>query len=86
MWLNKYNLTYRDAVGGLFKVPLEAIEKLLDYQREHSGKLDIAVIQTNSYKGPIWHNTKEGWEFWYRVIVEKDSELFYSKYPKEKIE
>ena len=80
-------VTKQDLIGDLENFPIEVVEKMLDYQYKQIGKKDISVFQYSrcSYarcEGFNWENTIEGHEFWRRVIICKEFDVFFELYPK----
>jgi len=74
--------------GELEGFPKEIIAHMLDCQEEQNRPRDVTVFERNiieggSGKGFTWDKTQEGWNFWYKVIREKDFNLFFERYPKK---
>ena len=74
--------------GDLIGFPKEVIARMLDYQEEQVNPRDISVFERDRTAGQYvegfaWHKTKEGKNFWYEVIINKDFNLFFEKYPKQ---
>lgn len=73
--------------GEIADFPEEVVEMMLDYQESHRGKRDVSVFENNRFnyfKGFDWSETIEGQYFWNRVIMDKNFDLFFSRYPKKK--
>lgn len=73
--------------GELKGFPSEIVEKMLEYQIQQRNEKDVSVLEENKYEGKreggfYWKDTPEGILFWEKVIVEKDFNLFFEKYPK----
>lgn len=68
---------------GLKGFPKEVVEKMLDRQEEQGDERDISVFERNKISGFGWRQTIEGYDFWKRVIIYKNFDLFFSKYPKQ---
>lgn len=74
--------------GELTGFPKEIIARMLECQEEQGTKRDVTVFEKHkSYSlgagGFTWVETKErGW-FWSKVILKKDFDLFFEKYPKK---
>lgn len=66
--------------------PEEVIEKMLDYQEEQNGFRKKSVFKNNIFGGFVWRSTPECHSFWHQVIVNKNFELFFEKYPKKTTE
>ncbi len=74
--------------GNLEGFPKEIIAKMLDYQQEQGNARDVSVFErqcdaTQYIKGFEWGDTQEGWDFWHKVITNKDFTSFFEKYPKQ---
>ena len=76
--------------GDLKGFPKEIIAKMLDYQEEQGNPRDVSVFEEDfwvpmSIKGFDWDNTKDGFDFWEQVILERNFDLFFKKYPKQDV-
>lgn len=65
--------------------PKQVIEAMLIEQERQIGYRDISVFierpSASSYgNGFDWHTTKQGNEFWFKVIMDNDFELFFKEY------
>lgn len=74
--------------GDLIGFPKEIITRMLDYQEEQGNPRDVFVFEkqcdaTQYIKGFEWSDTQEGWDFWHKVITNKDFDVFFEKYPKQ---
>jgi hypothetical protein len=74
--------------GRLEGFPSEVVEKMLERQVEQGNKRDVGVFEKFKWADDIfggfhWANTKEGDDFWQKVIAYKDFALFFSRYPKK---
>ena len=74
--------------GNLKRFPKEIISRMLDCQEEQGNPRDVSIFEnrvtSEQYnKGFAWDETKEGYNFWYDVINNKDFNLFFEKYPKQ---
>jgi hypothetical protein len=74
--------------GQLEGFPREVVEKMLERQVEQGNKRDVKLFESfaerSKYVGGFkWHGTREGQEFWGKVIVRRDFDLFFERYPKE---
>ena len=74
--------------GDLTGFPMEVVEMLLLRQEEQGNRRDIKVfeksIRANSMQGGItWSNTFEGYEFWSKIINNKDFSSFFKTSPRE---
>ena len=84
----KFDLENYIPKGDLKGFPKEIIARMLNYQEEQWGKIDISVFEKDRTageptKGFVWSKTKEGYDFWNEVIRFKNFALFFEKYPKK---
>ena len=73
--------------GELANFPIEVIERMLDCQVEQGNPRDVKIFQENidatlEEGGFDWYGTKEELNFWCNVIIDKQFDLFFEKYPK----
>lgn len=83
----EYKVTEKDLIGDIKDFPIEVVQKMVDYQVEQGNEAYVTVFQTDrlEYRGHggfNWDKTKEGLDFWHKVIEHKDFNLFFHKYPK----
>ena len=83
---NKYNLTEKDLKGDIKDFPLSIVIRMLEEQEKQRNESDITVFQKHKYYSKIsggfdWYVTEKGETFWYKVINDKDFDLFFEKYP-----
>ena len=64
--------------------PEEIINAMLDEQERQGDDRDIEVFRDSIWNGFIFGCSKEGHEFWNKVISNKDFDVFFEKYPKDK--
>jgi hypothetical protein len=72
--------------GDIEGFPQEVVWKMLDRQDEQGNKRDITIFERDrqsgsSLPGFVWDNTFERAVFWAEVIIERNFELFFEKYP-----
>ena len=79
-FLNKYNLTEEDLVGGIRGFPLQIVEVMLDKQRAVTNKIDISEFQRNKASGFRWSETPEGVSFWWDVIGNRNFKKFFIEF------
>ena len=77
--------------GYLEGFPHEVVNRMLEEQERQGNKRDVSVFEYNisspkEIGGFDWNATKEGGEFWDRVILDKDFNLFFEEYPKYNLE
>lgn len=75
-------ITKKDLVGEIEGFPTEVVEKMLDRQYEQKGIRDITHFQRSNMAGFEWYKSIEGHIFWQKVILERDFNRFFAKYPK----
>lgn len=68
--------------GELKGFPREVVEKMLERQVEQGYERDLIVFEECEYDGFVWGKSIEKHYFWCKVILEKDFNLFFEKYPK----
>jgi hypothetical protein len=84
----EFNLENYVPKGELTGFPKEIIARMLECQEEQWNKRDVTVFEKNILAflrvgGFYWEKTKEGYDFWYDVISNKNFNLFFEKYPKK---
>ena len=78
-----YKVTEKDLIGDIKDFPIEVVQKMVDEQVNQGNPADVSVFQKQKYGGFDWFKTTDGEDFWGRVIVDKNFDLFFDKYPKE---
>jgi len=73
--------------GNIEGFPKGIISLMLDYQEEQGNPRDVSVFERRAVarqpdKGFEWDYTQEGWDFWHKVINNKNFNFFFEKYPK----
>src|SRR5574343_746133 len=86
--MKKEELENYEPKGQLEGFPKEIIAKMLDYQEKQGYPRDVSVFEEKIYagmdqKGFGWKHTKDGLAFWEQVILQRDFNLFFEKYPKQ---
>lgn len=79
----RYIVKKSDLIGDIRNFPLEIVQKMVDYQIIQDSFCDMTIFQENVFDGFYWNNTLEGPNFWEMVIVKKNFDRFFEKYPKE---
>lgn len=74
--------------GDLIGFPKEIIARMLDCQEEQGNLRDVSIFESSKSTdlepgGFDWHRTKEKGSFWYKVIDDKNFDIFFEKYPKQ---
>lgn len=69
--------------GEIDGYPVDVIELALCRGLSQGFTLEevVAQLQRSRYGGFTWIDTPEGEDFWSRVMVEEDFDLFYERYP-----
>jgi hypothetical protein len=85
--MTKLNDKYKPK-GELEGFPLEVINRMIECQIEQGNKHSVFAFESDSCSGKseggfIWSGSKEGRDFWGRVIGLRDFDYFFSIYPKE---
>lgn len=76
-------ITGKDLIGDIKGFPIEVVEKMIERQVEQGDKADVDVFQYTATGGFFWDETTEGCGFWSEVIINKNFDLFFEKYPKK---
>lgn len=69
--------------GQLKGFPKEIIARMLECQEEQRNTRDISLFEGCRVIGFAWVDTKEKQNFWREVIMDKNFDLFFEKYPKQ---
>lgn len=69
--------------GAIDGYPIDVIELALcrGLSQRHTLEEVVAELQRSRFGGFTWIDTPEGDAFWRRVMVEKEFDLFYERYP-----
>ncbi len=73
--------------GQLKGFPKEVVEKMLERQVEQGNPRSVEVFEricASDTSGFVWGKSPEGIMFWGSVIFDKNFDLFFKKYPKQK--
>ena len=88
--VKQFLVTSSEYKGELKGFPKEVVERMLDCQVEQGNERDITVFEedrlagyTEGRGGMKWTKTTENLNFWDNVIVKRNFNLFFDKYPKE---
>ena len=84
----EFNLENYEPKGDLIGFPKEIIARMLDCQEEQGNPRDVNIFESRKSidlepGGFDWNKTKEAELFWFKVITEKNFNLFFEKYPKK---
>jgi hypothetical protein len=72
--------------GQLKGFPQEIVNKMLERQVEQGNPENISVFEKDKFtseNGFYWGRAVEGREFWCNVIIHKDFNIFFEKYPQK---
>lgn len=83
------NITEKDLIGEIKDFPIEVVQKMIERQVEQGNEADVSVFQEKravgfGFGGFYWSETIEEEDFWSSVIDEKNFDVFFAKYPKER--
>lgn len=86
--MNEIKITEKDLIGDIAGFPIEVVRKMVEEQVRQGNKADVGVFQeyTNRDKkngGFDWEDTEDGFEFWDMVVIYKEFDEFFEKYPKQ---
>lgn len=73
-----------DMHGAIDGFPLEVIQRMVELtmREEHVNAGEaLKILRNNPWSGFTWSETKEGNQFWYRVIDHHEWWRFYERYP-----
>lgn len=81
-------ISEKDLIGNLEGFPIEVVEIMLKRQEEQGNVANVMVFQNEIRAGAMaqgfnWVISPEGEDFWKKVVLEKNFELFFEKYPME---
>ena len=85
-------ISEKDLVGQLTNMPIEIVERMLFHQQQQGNKLDVNVFKNKkdaprNAGGFDWVDTAgfgEGTKFWAKVIISRNTDVFFERYPKVK--
>lgn len=75
--------------GELIGIPKEIIAKMLEEQYKAGNILDLNVFEFRSTRdsknggGFSWDKSSDGYQFWYRILSNRDFNSFFEKYSKK---
>lgn len=77
-----------DLVGDINGFPIEIVQHMVNEQVLQGNPPNITVFQKINYrnknsKGFDWDLSKDGDSFWHKVIINRNFELYFEKYPKQ---
>jgi len=82
-----YKVKQEALIGQIEGFPLEVVQRMVEEQVKQGNKADVTVFQESANSEPIeggflWTDTSEGFNFWEKVIGDKNFDKFFEKYPK----
>ena len=83
-----YKVEQSDLIGAIADFPIEIVEKMIERQVEQGNKPDVKAFHRYPSNfaesgGFDWKYTIEGVHFWEEVIVDKNYNVFFERYPKD---
>ncbi len=80
-------ITRADLIGDIENFPIEVVKKMVEEQVRQGNKADVTIFQAASHSdkrcgGFYWGITEAGVSFWHNVIIKRDFDLFFKKYPR----
>ena len=81
-------VTPSDITGSIKNFPIEVVKKMIEEQVNQGNEADVTVFQEERgadkvLKGFTWYHTEDGFSFWQDVIINRNFDLFFEKYPKQ---
>ena len=78
----------KDLTGDIAGVPIEFVRKMVEEQVRQGNKADVSIFQEcanrdKKHGGFEWEETEDGFEFWDMVVLYKEFDEFFEKYPKQ---
>lgn len=68
--------------GELRGIPMEIIERMLEYQYELTGCASLESLEKCANNSFNFARTIDGVDFWNKVLVEREYRVFFDRYPK----
>ena len=86
--MTEIKVTEKDLIGDIAGFPIEDVRKMIEEQVRQGNKADVGVFQECAHKvkksgGFEWKETEYGFDFWNMVIIGKEFDAFFEKYPKQ---
>jgi len=83
-----YRVLKRFLIGKIEGFPIEIVRAMVERQHEQGNERDVTVFQRDilngfSKGGFNADKTKEGSNFWQKVLIDKNFDIFFEKYPKQ---
>lgn len=74
-------------MNSIERFPQEIVDKMLEHQVAQGNLKDIKVFQMDRASAKInggfdWDSTPEKSQFWNRIIIDRNFDVFFQKYPK----
>lgn len=85
--MEEISITEKDLIGEIEGFPIEVVRKMVEEQIRQGNNADVKVFQerckaSKCAGGFEWEDTEDGYEFWNNVIIYKEFDEFFEKYPK----
>lgn len=62
----------------------EILCRLIDLEEEHRLRPFFRSVKVGGVnEGFVWADSPEGWDFWRQVLVGRQTEVFYERYPEK---
>ena len=86
--MNEIKITEKDLIGDIAGFPIEVVKKMVEEQVRQGNKADVSIFQEcanwdKKHGGFEWEETEDGFEFWDMVVLYKEFDEFFEKYPKQ---
>lgn len=83
---NPYSITKEDMYGEIDGFPVGVVIRMMEEQEAQGNMPNVKVFQKGKdylkiRGGFDWDETSAGWDFWYKVVINKDFDHFFEKYP-----
>ena len=88
--MSVFEITKSHLVGEIKDFPIEVVERMVYEQVSQRQQINPTAFAIKKSAGPAeggfsWALTEDGFSFWEKVIIKKDFDLFFSKYPKKTV-
>lgn len=86
--MTEIKVTEKDLTGDIAGFPIEVVRKMVEEQVRQGNKADVSIFQEcanrdKKHGGFEWEETEDGFEFWDMVVLYKEFDEFFEKYPKQ---
>ena len=89
--MKNFNVEQSDLIGEIEGFPIEVVEKMVYYQFMQKNSPNVRVFQlkrdANKRNGGFnWDETIDDFDFWQPIIMRRQFNTFFNKYPKQTME